>query len=150
MTPPRLAVLLLAVIACLMALGGIAGVVVGVVYAEWLHSLLPPVLIDAAAVGGAATASGIVMLLLAGIHGLGAIGLARREPRALTPVAVLAAAMSLLAIGWAAAALVSAASGSGPPAAMVPAGIGLGLLALAYAWLARWVIGQRQPPGDRS
>ena len=150
MTPPRLAVLLLAVIACLMAVAGVAGVVVGVVYAAWLYSLLPPVLIDVAAVGGAATASGIVLLMLAGIHGLGAIGLARREARALTPVAVLAAAMSLLTIGWAAAALVSAASGSGPAAAMLPAGVGLGLLALAYAWVARWVIGQRQPPGGRS
>ena len=150
MTPPRLPVLLLAIIAAAMALAGIAGVVVGVVYSEWLYSLLPPVLIDAAAVGGAATASGFLALLLAGFHGLAAIGLARREPRALTPVAVLAASMSLLAIGWAAAALVSAASGSGPPAAMLPAGIGLGLLALAYAWVARWVIGQRQPPGDRS
>jgi hypothetical protein len=29
---------------------------------------------------------------------------------------------------------------------MVPAGIGLGLLALAYALLVRWVIGLRQPP----
>lgn len=129
-----------------MAIAGVGGVVLGVRFAGWLYSLLPPVLIDVAAVGGAATASGIVLLLLAGLHALAVIGLVRRDQRALTPVAVFAASMSVLAIGWAAAALVSAASGSGPPAAMLPAGIGLGLLAVAYAWLARWVIGQRQPP----
>ncbi len=140
------AVLLLLVIGALLAVAGAAGVVVGTVYAEWLYSLLPPVLIDAAAVGGAATASGVLLLILAGIHALGAIGLARSDQRSLTPVAALAAAMSLLALGWAAAALVSAASGSAPPALMVPAGIGLGLLAVAYALLVRWVIGLRQPP----
>ena len=148
-SPPRPAVLLLTVVAVLLAIAGVGGVVVGVVYAAWLYSLLPPVLIDVAAVGGAATASGITLLLLAGLHALAAGGLVRRDPRALTPVAVLAASMSLLAIGWAAAALVSAASGSAPPVAMLPAGIGLGLLAVAYLWVARWVIGQRQPPEGR-
>ena len=148
-SPPSPAVLLLTVVAVLLAIAGVGGVVVGVVFAAWLYSLLPPVLIDVAAVGGAATASGITLLLLAGLHALAAIGLARRDPRALTPVAVLAASMTLLAIGWAVAALVSAASGSAPPVAMLPAGIGLGLLAVAYAWVAHWVIGQRQPPEGR-
>ncbi|HET6744666.1 MAG TPA: hypothetical protein VFH90_02325 [Candidatus Limnocylindria bacterium] len=145
-SPPRAAVLLLAVVAGLLAIAGVVGILIGVRFAAWLYSLLPPVLIDVDAVGGAATATGILLLLLAAVHALAAIGLKRRYPRALTPVAVLAASMSLLAIGWAVAALVSAASGSGPPAAMLPAGIGLVLLALAYAWVARWVIGQRQPP----
>jgi hypothetical protein len=142
----RAAVLLLEVIGALLALAGVAGVLAGVLFAEWLHSRLPPVLIDAPAVGGAATASGVVLLILAGLHALGAIGLARSDQRSLTPVAALAAAMSLLALGWAVAALVTAASGSGPPALMLPAGIGLGLLAVAYALLVRWIIGRRQPP----
>lgn len=146
MSPRRTAALLLGVISALLVIGGIAGVAVGVLFAEWLHSLLPPVLIDAPAVGGAATASGVVLLMLAGLHVVGAIGLARNDPRSFTPVAALAAAMSLLAFGWAVAALVSAASGSATPALMVPAGIGLGLLAVAYALLVRWLIGLRQPP----
>ena len=147
LAPPRLALTLLAVIGLVFAVAGISGVVVGVVYAAWLYSLLPPVLIDAPAVGGAATASGVLLLSLAGLHLLAVIGLVRRDGRALTPIVVLASSMSLLAIGWGVAALVSAASGSGPAAAMLPAGIGLGLVAVAYAWVARWAIGQRQPPG---
>jgi hypothetical protein len=140
---------LLAGIGALMAIVGVGGIVVGVMFAAWLHSLLPPVLIDAPAVGGAATASGVLLLLLAGLHWLGAFGLARREPRMLTSVAALAAAMSLLAIGWGTAALVSAVSGTAPPAAMLPATIALGLLAVGYALVARTVVGLRQPPSGR-
>jgi hypothetical protein len=42
------------------------------------------------------------------------------------------------------ASLVSAASAGGPPAILVPGGIGLGLVALAYGWSARGVIGLRE------
>jgi hypothetical protein len=148
MSRARWAVLLLTLMAVLLAIAGVAGVIVGNLFATWLYSLLPPVRIDVPAVGGAATASGIVLLAMAVLHGLGAIGLARRDPRAITPVAVLAAAMSALAVGWATAAFVSAASGSGAVVLMLPAGTGLGVLALAYAALAWRVIGlRRQPPG---
>jgi hypothetical protein len=139
-------VLLLEIVSLLLGIAGVAGVVVGVLFAEWLHSLLPPMLIDAPAVGGAATASGVVLLILAALHAIGAIGLARSDARSFTPVATLAAAMSLLALGWAVAGRGGAAPGGAAPAPLVPAGIGLGLLALAYALLVRWVIGLRQPP----
>jgi hypothetical protein len=143
-----MAVALLAVAAGVLAATGAALIVIGLGFAAWLYSLLPPVLIDAAAVGGAATASGIVLLLLALVHGMAAMALRRRQPVALTPVTVLCLTMSLLAIGWGTAALVSAASGSGPAAAMLPAGIGLGAVAFGYAWIARRIIAIRQPPGD--
>ena len=42
--------------------------------------------------------------------------------------------MAALALGWSVAAVVSAASGSAPAVAMLPAGIGLALLAGAYGW----------------
>jgi hypothetical protein len=143
-----MAVALLLVAGGLLAAGGVAGLVIGLVFAAWLYSLLPPVLIDVAAVGGAATASGVVLLLLAAVHGLAALALRRREPAALTPVTVLCVTMSLLAIGWGVAAVVSAASGSGPAAAMLPAGIGLGVVAIGYAWVALRIIVMREPPRD--
>jgi hypothetical protein len=146
--PPPIAVAMLLVAGGVLAAAGLAGLAIGLVFATWLYSLLPPLLIDAAAVGGAATASGVVLLLLALFHGIAAMALRRRQPAALTPVAVLCLTMSLLAIGWAAAALVSAASGSAPAAAMLPAGIGLGAVAIGYAWIARRIIGMRQPPAD--
>jgi hypothetical protein len=142
--PMAVALLLLA--GGLLAAAGAVGLVIGIVFAAWLYSLLPPLQIDVAAVGGAATATGVVLLLLGLAHGLAALALQRREPAALTPVAVLCVTMSLLAIGWATAALVSAASGSGPAVAMLPAGIGLGAVAVGYGWIARRLIGLRQPP----
>jgi hypothetical protein len=143
-----MAVALLLVAGGMLAAGGVAGLLIGLVFAAWLYSLLPPVLIDVAAVGGAATATGVVLLLLASVHGIAALALRRRQPAALTPVTVLCVTMSLLAVGWGAAALVSAASGSGPAAAMLPAGVGLGAVAIGYAWIAHRIIAMRQPPRD--
>jgi hypothetical protein len=146
MQPQPLAVALLLLAGGLLAAAGSAGLVIGLAFAAWLYSLLPPLQIDAAAVGGAATATGVVLLLLGLAHGLSAAALRRREPAALTPVAVLCVTMSLLALGWATAALVSAASGSGPALAMLPAGVGLAAAALGYGWIARRLIGLRRPP----
>lgn len=146
MQPQPMAVVLLLLAGGLLAAAGAVGLVIGLVFAAWLYSLLPPLQIDAAAVGGATTATGVLLLLLGLAHGLAALALRRREPAALTPVAVLCVTMSLLAIGWATAALVSAASGSGPAVAMLPAGIGLGAVAVGYGWIARRLIGMRQPP----
>jgi hypothetical protein len=147
MQPQPLAVALLLVAGGVLAAGGLTALVIGLAFAAWLYSLLPPVLIDVAAVGGATTATGIVLLLLAVVHGIGALALRRLEPRALTPVTVLCLTMLLLAIGWAVAAVVSAASGSGPALALLPAGIGLGVVAIGYGWIARRLIVIHQRPG---
>jgi hypothetical protein len=148
-SPPRPVIVLLLVAGGILAVAGLAGLTVGFFLAAWLYSLLPPVTIDVPAVGGAATAVGVVLLLLAITHVAAAAGLARGVGAMSTPAIVLSAAMSLLAIGWGVAALVSAASGIGASVAMLPAAAGLGLVAFAYAWIAGRLIGLRRPPGSR-
>jgi len=137
--------------ATLLALAGVvqllicaAGMAAGLLFAERLFALLPPVTIDAAAVGGAAVALGIATGLLGVVHLALALGLRRGVRLVAVPAIVLCAAMSVLALAWAVAALVSAASGSAPAAAMLVAGIGLGLVAVAYAWAGGVLIGLRQ------
>jgi hypothetical protein len=139
--------------ATLLALAGLvllvvcaAGVTAGLLFAERLFALLPPVSIDAAAVGGATVALGIATGLLGVVHLALALGLRRGMRQVAVPSIVLCAAMSVLALAWAVAALVSAASGSAPPAAMLAAGIGLALVALGYAWAGGVLIGLRGRP----
>jgi hypothetical protein len=52
--------------------------------------------------------------------------------------------MSAISLGWAVTAVVSAAAGDAAPAAMLPAGIGLALLALAYAWSVALLMERRR------
>ena len=144
---PRFAVAWLLVAGVLLCLAGAGGIVAGTFLAEWLYGLLPQVVIDAAAVGGAATASGVALLALGIVHLAAGLLVRRRIEPLLTPAVVLSATMALLCIGWGAAALTSAASGSGPPALLLPAGIGLGAATMGYAWTARGLIGLRQAPG---
>ncbi len=103
-------------------------------------------LIDTAAVGGAATALGVLLLCLAAAHLAAALGLIRGVAVLHTPAVVLCLAMAVLSVAWAAAALVSAAAGTGIPAAMLPAAVVLGLVAAAYGWAARHLIGPRRSP----
>jgi hypothetical protein len=56
--------------------------------------------------------------------------------------------MAAILLGWAVAALVSAAAGDAPAAAMVPAGLGLTALALAYAWSGAIIMEQRRTLRD--
>ena len=126
---------------------GAAGVVAGLTLAERIYALLPPVTIDAAAVGGAAVAFGVTAGLLGIAHGVLALGLRRGLPAATVPSIVLCATMAVATLGWAIAALVSAASGAAPLAAMLAAGIGLGLVAGAYGWAGAILIGLRRKPG---
>jgi hypothetical protein len=135
--------LLLTLVGLLLGLVAVVGVVAGLVLAERIYALLPPLTIDQAAVGGAAFALGLAAALLGVVH-LGAGVLVRRGVRAaLVPVTALCAAMGVLAIAWAAAALVSAAAGTGAPTVMLPAGTALLVLALGYAWAVADLIGLR-------
>jgi hypothetical protein len=140
---PRFAVAWLAAGGLLLEVGGAAAAVVGTWYAPWLHAQLPPLIIDAHAVGGAATASGAALLVLGALHLAAAFLVHRRVAIAATAVVLLAALMAFLALGWGVAALVSALSGSGPAIAMLPAGIGLGVVAIGYGWTVRQVMGSR-------
>ena len=146
MTTPRLATCLLLGAALLLTAAGLVGITLGLFFAPWLHDQLPPVLIDAAAVGGAATALGALLLGLAAAHLAAAVGLIRGVAVLHTPAVVLCVAMAVLSVAWAAAALVSAAAGTGIPSAMLPAAVALGLVALAYGWAARRLIGLPRSP----
>ena len=129
-------------------LAGAAGVIAGLAFAERIHAMLPAeITSDAAAIGGAAMALGGA-LLLGGLVHLGVASAARRG-RWLVAGVVLCAVMATLAVGWAIAALVSAAAGTAPAAGMLPTGIGLGLVAGAYGWAAGALMQARrdhQPP----
>jgi hypothetical protein len=142
----RFAVTWLFAAGVVLSAAGVAGVVTGSFFAAWLYRQLPRVIIDTAAVGGAATATGGALAVLAVLHLVAAALLWRRVNAAVSPAAVLAATMLLLCIGWGVAALVSAVSGAGPVAGMVPAGIGLGLVAIGYGWTARSLIRLRERP----
>ena len=146
MTTPRLATSLLLGATLLLTVAGLAGIVLGLFFAPWLYQQLPPVLIDTAAVGGAATAIGVLLLCLAAAHLAAALGLIRGIALLHTPAVVLCAAMAVLSIAWAVAALVSAAAGTGIPAAMLPAAAALGLVAGAYGWCARRLMGVPRSP----
>jgi len=145
-TTPRLATGLLLGAALLLTVTGLVGITLGLFFAPWLYDQLPPVLIDTEAVGGAATAIGVVLLGLAAAHLAAALGLIRGVALLHTPAVVLCVAMAVLSVAWAVAALVSAAAGTGIPAAMLPAALGLGLVAAAYGWAARRLIGGPRSP----
>jgi hypothetical protein len=145
-TTPRLATGLLLGAALLLTAAGAVAICLGLFFAPWLYDQLPPVLIDTAAVGGAATALGALLLGLAAAHLAAALGVIRGVAILHTPAVVLCLAMAVLSIAWAVAALVSAAAGTGIPAAMLPAALALGLVAAAYAWAARRLIGMPRSP----
>jgi hypothetical protein len=137
---------LIALAGLILVLLGAAALFVGLTLAERLYALLPPVTIDAAAVGGATVAFGVASALLGMAHGVLALGLRRAVPTATVPAIVLCATMAVVSVGWAVAALVSAASGSAPAAAMLAAGIGLLLVALAYGWAGAVLMRLRRKP----
>lgn len=145
-TSPRLATGLLIGAALLLTAAGLVGLVLGLFFAPWLYDQLPPVLIDTAAVGGAATALGVVLLALAAAHLAAALGVIHGVDFLHTPAVVLCVAMAVLSLAWAVAALVSAAAGTGIPAAMLPAAVALLLVAVAYGWAARRLIGLPRSP----
>lgn len=139
--PVRVPVLLLLGVGLLLLLVSAAGIYAGLALAEPIYALLPPITADAAAIGGAAMALGLASLLVGLLHVGMALVLARgrgTSGEATLVVAIaLCAVMGTLAVGWSVAALVSAASGSAPADAMLPAGIGLLVLAGLYAWAVK-------------
>lgn len=117
----------------LMLIAGGVGIFAGLALAERIHALLPDeITSDAAAIGGAALALGAAFLMAGAAHIATATAVARG--RWLVGGIVLCALMAVLVIGWAVAAVVSAAAGSAPAAGMIPAASGLVLLSGAYGW----------------
>ncbi len=127
----------------LLLLAGGAGIFAGLFLAERIHALLPAeITSDAAAIGGAAMALGAALLLAGVAHVV--LGAAVRRGRLLVAAILACGLMAAILLGWTVAALVSAAAGDAPAAGMVPAGLGLAALALAYAWSAALLMARRK------
>ena len=144
--PPRLSLLVLAAAGVVLLVGGVAAVAVGLLNPRLISDQLPPdAAIDAPAVGGAAVALGVAVILLALIHLVAVAALRRGIGIARTAGVVLAATMAVLSLGFAVAAVVSIASGSAPAIIMLPTSVALGAAAVAYAATTMAIIGAARP-----
>jgi hypothetical protein len=128
----------LRVIGVALVLIGAAAITISFADPERIRTLLPPLAIDASAVGGALAALGAGCVTLGVAHLAVAFGLRRRTPWAHPCAIVFSATLGMLWLAVAAASLVSAGRGVG----YVLAAIGLTVLALAYGLSAAVVIGQ--------
>jgi hypothetical protein len=133
---PGVALLFLAAAGVLLLLVGAAMVVGGITIPDLVRAQIPDAaLVDSAEVGGAMVALGGLSAILGLVH-LAAIPAVRRgQPIVVVAGITISATLSVLAAASAAGALVALASASGSAATMIPAAIGLLLVALAYAWL---------------
>lgn len=139
-----LATRFLLLVGVVLILVGSAAAVLAVVDPAGVRAQLPPVAIDAAAVGGALSALGFGCVALGLAHLVAVAGLRRRVGWAPTATVVLAATLGMLWLAAAVAALVSAPQAAG----FALGGIGLAGMALAYAACAGAVIGRMR--SDRS
>lgn len=127
--------------------GGAAGVAIGRLNPHLISDQLPADAgIDALAVGGAAVALGVGIMLLGVVHVATAVALWRRVGIADTSGVVLAATMAMISLGFGVAALVSIASGAAPPVLMIPASLGLAGAVLAYAATTIVILRARERP----
>jgi hypothetical protein len=122
--------LVLAAGGLLALLVGLGGILVGWRAAGWLYSLLPPVQIDAAAVGGAAVSLGLAIGVAGVVQLVAAARVGRRSRWEATAIVTLAALIGATLASSAVAAFTAAAT-AGQPWLVVA---GLGLLAAAAAY----------------
>jgi hypothetical protein len=108
----------------------IAGIGVAVAGVEALRSLLPPLAIDADALGGAITAVAVALLAVGSAHVAVLLGDERRW--AVSAGALLSAVVSIASLALAAAALASAARESALAWPLLGAGLFAGLVAIGY------------------
>lgn len=87
---------------------GTIAAVVAAIGREWLHSLLPPLAIDAEALGGALLAVALAMLSVGGAHIVVLVGLKRGLRLARSAGALLASVLAAVLVGLVAAAVSSA------------------------------------------
>lgn len=103
--------LVLAVGGTAMLIGGLALAALGLFAGPWLRSLLPPVVIDAQAVGGAAFALGVFFALAGAAQIVAAASIARGGRWVAASAAVIAALLASLLAACAVAAATEAARG---------------------------------------
>lgn len=145
--PSGLSIAILVAAGIILCVAGAAGVGVGWLNPRLISDQLPPdAAIDAPAVGGAAVALGVAIVLLGMTHLLIAVALRRGVGVAPTAAVVLAATMAALSFGFAVSALVSIASEVAPAVLMVPASIALGGAVIAYGAATISIIGARKGP----
>lgn len=96
---PRLPRLLLIVGGALLLVAGAAGVVAGIAIPDRLHALLPPVVIDVAAIGGATVALGVAIGLVGSAQLLIGLLLGRGEWTAAGVLSLGLLAALVLALG---------------------------------------------------
>ena len=127
-------------------LAGLVAATLGLLAAAWLRSLLPPVVIDVAAVGGAAFALGLSVATTGAVQLVVAVAL-RRPGRWVDAAAVaITGLLAGLLIALAAAAMTEAAR-SGSVWLFIPA-LALGFAALAYGTSA-WGVARASVHGLR-
>jgi hypothetical protein len=119
--------------------GGVILAALGLVAGAWIHSLLPEVVIDARAVGGATFALG-VFLAAAGAAQLGVAAAVRRAGRwVMAGAAVLAGILGSLLVACAVAAITEVARGGTPW--LLAAALALAVASVAYGAVA-WELGR--------
>ncbi len=144
---PRLARALLVVGGGVVFAAGIAGVAVGLLIPDRLEALLPPVAVDAAAIGGASVALG-VLLLAAGLVQATVGLLLGRGDWAHAAGAVILGLLGALLLAVAVAMLTEV--GAGAPAWLVAPGLALASLALLYGTAAWRLAGVAPRAPDES
>lgn len=126
-------VIVFAAAGAFLCIAGAGATVFGLFFPHLIADRLPAeVLLDAAAVGGAAVALGVAFAVLGLAHLATAAALWRTARLAETLGVVLGAGMAILAFGLTVALLVSVVAASAPIMVLLPPAVVLGLAAGAY------------------
>ena len=140
-------VIVFAAAGAFLCVAGAAATVFGLFFPHLIADRLPAeVLLDAAAVGGAAVALGAAFAVLGLAHLATAVALWRRARVAETLGVVLGAGMAVLAFGLAVALLVSVVAASAPTVVLLPPAVVLGLAAGAYGAATVVILRSRTGP----
>lgn len=125
-----------------LAVGGFVAIGISLVGLGQLKSLLPPLAITDAALGGAVLAIGLGLLAVAAIHATVLMGLRARRRVAWTGGVLLTIGMGATLVALAAASATSAAVSPERLLAFLAATIGTALAAAAYAVAAIELVGE--------
>lgn len=119
---------------------GLGAIALGTLGASWLHSQLPPLIIDAPALGGGVTAMGAGLVAVGATHGAVVGGLRRGYRWGVTAAILLTAVMAVALLALAAAAISSAFALPASALALSAAGALAAFAAAAYGWCVVWLV----------
>jgi hypothetical protein len=115
---------------------GLAAVSLGTLASEWLHSQMPPLVIDAPALGGGVTAMGVGLVVVGVTHGVVRAGLRRGYRWGLSAAVLLTGVMAVGLLALAAAGVTSAFALHASALALSGAGALAAVASAAYGWCA--------------